>query len=166
MDLNSLSVTIIFVRLLALYFFTVALGASSLTIFVLSPTAFSSFADSALAFAPFVVWLAAAAILWCGAGPLARFILKDTVRPSSSQNFDSSDFFALAFTVVGLLVISDALPSLLQVIAFNLQKTPSWSTFELRASETAVVVALTVKLLLGTLLTLKSDSLSRRFTKR
>jgi hypothetical protein len=96
------------VRLLALYFFMHHL---SILPWALAPHAALDWPSWLTVLYPLTV----AALLWSGAGPLASLILPRRTAAPEPAPASLSDWYGLAFAVVGLLVTLNALPALLRI---------------------------------------------------
>lgn len=140
------------VRLLALYFFMHHLSALP---WVLTPHAALDWPSLLAVF----YQLIAAALLWFGAGPLASLILPQRTAAPEPAPANLSDWYGLAFAVVGLLITLNALPALLRI---GLEMHGLKREFlEISSAHVATAAVVALQLALGLFALLGSHGLSR-----
>jgi len=160
MNISKEVLALIAVRLLSLYFAVIAFGATS------SAYLFSSAGEGLdisrwYVLSPLISWSVAAVLLWVFAEPLARKMCGSAIEVEEQAPATSlQEFWGLAFAVVGLLTLTDAIPHLTQVLAFHFTKASVSAGFpgaqlDLTASQISSLVVAIVKIILGLVLMLR-----------
>ncbi|WP_417391698.1 hypothetical protein [Gimesia sp.] len=159
-------------RLVGLFYAIKALEtvASFVMTFVAWKTASAQFSTSVsgmfyLQLMPLTFYTITACLLWFGADTILRYLLPDSEFQSTSVSITANQLQAVAFSAVGLLVLTWGIVDLSNVLfqLFQLKKSSNFAQIPLTLQ--AECVEVTCRLLLGFCLVFGSRGLSSFFTR-
>ncbi len=126
----------------------------------------SLFWDLSTVFVPTVLYLVAGILLWRRSNALASRMVSDDQPPEGQPTISGQAVSAIAFSVVGLVVLVHAIPRIASILSYLISHK-TMPEFEGRwtANVIAELTALGVQVILGAVLLMTSRGLSRLVMK-
>ena len=115
----------------------------------------------ATAFAPTLLYLTAGILLWCRSNALASKMVSDEQTDRDQCRLPGREFMAIAFSIVGLVVLVRVIPQITYLLTRMGYEPPSEFRARWYAGTIAQFVGLTVQVILGAVLLVGGRALSQ-----
>ncbi len=124
-----------------------------------------SFWNLSTVFVPTVLYLVAGILLWRRSDALAGRMVSDEQTEGDQYRLPGREFMAIAFSIVGLVVLVHAIPRIAHILSYLASQPPPGFESRWTASTIAEMVALGVQVILGAVLFMGGRALSQLVMK-